>query len=161
MRAIIKIGALFAFLGPFIGSVVFLAVGSIFSRGGYSTTDSILSQCFAVVMMCLWAYPFSLVLGFVPAACAGFAYGVILKRRTTANLHPLKRLPAGGALGAIMSWVFGMLFVQLVDGQSRNAESVLIIWGLPGFVGGAASALLVRDRLYAKLLQGARPGASP
>lgn len=127
---------LFAALGPPIGAWVLLALMLAAERGPHGRFGpDVVSSGIAVFAM---FGAFGYVLGAVPAAATGLVAGWIRQRgRLRTTWHCL----LVALLAAALATLYGAWKVT-----DRQIGTALIMFGLPGFVGGLCCALLFRER---------------
>jgi hypothetical protein len=138
----------FVLLGTFVGGGVFLTVRDI-ATVGISSDPSALVMAFAGLFVgATLGWFLSLPFGLLPTCMAGLCYWYVLARHTKRNPSLTIRAALGGGIGLLLSTGFGMPFSFSTAPGAYPAQVNLISWACAGLIGGALSALLVRDSTY-------------
>jgi hypothetical protein len=91
----------------------------------------------------------SVPLGFIPAAIACLGYWVVLNRFTVKNPNGFARAAIGAAAGAAAATIFGGTLFSVGTGPGGYSIAVNTwSWFFAGLLGGAISALSVRNETY-------------
>ena len=133
----LRLAVLFGVWGPWLGSVIYFGYDSLFVQGLLTADQTWLN----LLLGTLTLYPLSLMFGGIPAALVGGTYAYYLKTQTIHNPSWKKRSVIGGALGAIFTSLYLLVFLQVTD-------SSLMVMTICGALAGAICALLVFEGMY-------------
>ena len=138
----------FMLLGTFVGGGVFLTVRDI-AAVGISWDPSELVIAFAgFFVRATLGWFLSLPFGLLPTCMAGLCYWYVLAKHTKRNPSLAIRAALGGSIGLLLSTGFGMPFSFSTGPAAYPTQVNLVSWACAGLIGGALSALLVRDSTY-------------
>ena len=139
----------FVLVGTYVGGGVFLTVREI-DFAALSWNPSALATALAELpVRATLGWFLSLPFGLFPTCVAGLCYWYILATHTKRNPTMGFRALFGGGVGLLLSSGFGLPFSFSTAPGAYPAQVNLLSWACAGFVGGALSALLVRDGTYA------------
>lgn len=139
----------FVLLGTFVGGGVFLTFRDIAAVGISWAPSALVAAFVGLFVGATLGWFLSLPLGLLPTCMAGLCYWYVLARHTKRNPSLAIRAALGGGIGLLLSTGFGIPFAFSTAPGAYPAQVNLISWACAGLIGGALSALLVRDSTYA------------
>jgi hypothetical protein len=138
----------FVMIGTFVGGGAFVVAREFASSHASTTGIATVAHIVSIPFWGTLTWFLSLPFGFVPAVAAGLGYCYFIARHTTRNPSVAARCIYGAGFGLIASVTYGLLFSFGAGPGSYSVEVNEISWACAGILGGALSALSVRDRLY-------------
>lgn len=146
----LRVTLFFAFLGPLLGSVGSMCLGSFmtFIHHDGLTFDALVGSLATGLLFGAWGYIIAFPVGVVPAALTGFACAAVIRRRGRRdNLHLVARLLAGAVLGFVFAALSDAALQFFAARQPEYRLSYSVLGPVGGFA-GACCAGLIRKRLY-------------